>query len=195
METTDSSCRKPGKSVGFNAIPRRKGLVLSVTASRNAGAFVRIMKIVDLLNPAAIIPDLGAAEKDSVLEELAGAAIKVDKELDRSEVVRVLQERERLGSTGIGDGVAIPHGKLGSIDQLLLSFGRSCKGVDFDSLDGKPAQLFFLLLAPEESVGVHLKTLARISKLLKSPAVRQRLLGADSGDDLYRIIGEEEERL
>lgn len=153
------------------------------------------MKIVDLLNPAAIIADLGASEKDAVLEELAGAAIRIDEGLDRSEVVRVLQERERLGSTGIGDGVAIPHGKLRTIDHLLLSFGRSSRGVDFDSLDGKPAQLFFLLLAPEESVGVHLKTLARISKLLKSPAVRQRLLGAESGDDLYRIIGEEEERL
>lgn len=153
------------------------------------------MKIVDLLNPAAIVANLEAVEKDAVLEELAGAAIKVGKELDRAEVVRVLQERERLGSTGIGEGVAIPHGKLRTIDQLLLSFGRSSKGVDFDSLDGKPAQLFFLLLAPEESVGIHLKTLARISKLLKSPAVRQRLLGANSGDDLYRIIGEEEERL
>jgi PTS system nitrogen regulatory IIA component len=153
------------------------------------------MKIVDLLNPAAIVADLGAVEKDAVLEELAGAAINVEKGLNREEVVRVLQERERLGSTGIGDGVAIPHGKLRSIDQLLLSFGRSSKGVDFDSLDGKPAQLFFLLLAPEESVGVHLKTLARISKLLKSPAVRQRLLGADNDADLYRIIGEEEERL
>jgi PTS system nitrogen regulatory IIA component len=75
---------------------------------------------------------------------------------------------------------------------MLLSFGRSCEGVDFDSLDGKPAQLFFLLLAPEESVGVHLKTLARISKLLKSSAVRQRLIGAGSGEEIYRIIGEEE---
>ncbi|ABA89177.1 phosphotransferase system protein IIA [Syntrophotalea carbinolica DSM 2380] len=153
------------------------------------------MKIVDLLNPAAIIADLEAVEKDAVLEELAGAANKIEKGLEHDEVLRVLQERERLGSTGIGEGVAIPHGKLRTIDQLLLSFGRSRKGVDFDSLDGKPAQLFFLLLAPEESVGVHLKTLARISKLLKSPAVRQRLLGADSGDELYRIIGEEEERL
>jgi PTS system nitrogen regulatory IIA component len=153
------------------------------------------MKIVDLLNPSAIVANLQAVEKDAVLEELAGAAIKVGKGLDRAEVVHVLQERERLGSTGIGEGVAIPHGKLRNIDQLVLSFGRSKRGVGFDSLDGKPAHLFFLLLAPEESVGVHLKTLARISKLLKSPAVRQRLLGADSGDDLYRIIGEEEERL
>lgn len=153
------------------------------------------MKIVDLLDPKAIVAELGAGEKEAVLNELAGAALKVEKDLDKSEVVRVLQERERLGSTGIGDGVAIPHGKLREINHMLLSFGRSCEGVDFDSLDGKPAQLFFLLLAPEESVGVHLKTLARISKLLKSSAVRQRLIGAGSGEEIYRIIGEEEEKL
>ncbi|APG26063.1 MAG: PTS sugar transporter subunit IIA [Syntrophotalea acetylenica] len=153
------------------------------------------MKIVDLLNPAAIVADLSAVDKDAVLEELAKAVVQVEKSLDHGDVVRVLQERERLGSTGIGDGVAIPHGKLRTIDQLVLSFGRSGKGVEFDSLDGKPAQLFFLLLAPEESVGMHLKTLARISKLLKSSAVRQRLLSADSEAELYRIIGEEEERL
>lgn len=85
------------------------------------------MKIVDLLNPAAIVADLEAVEKDAVLEELAGAAIKIEKGLEHNEVLRVLQERERLGSTGIGEGVAIPHGKLRTIDQLLLSFGRSRK--------------------------------------------------------------------
>jgi len=153
------------------------------------------MKIVDLLDPAAIVADLGAGEKEAALRELAGAALKVEKGLDQSEVVRVLRERERLGSTGIGDGVAIPHGKLQEIDHMLLSFGRSCNGVDFDSLDGKPAQLFFLLLAPEESIGVHLKTLARISKLLKSSAVRQRLMEAGTREEIYRIIGEEEEKL
>jgi PTS system nitrogen regulatory IIA component len=153
------------------------------------------MKIVDLLDPAAIVADLGAGEKEAALRELAGAALKVEKGLDQSEVVRVLRERERLGSTGIGDGVAIPHGKLQEIDHMLLSFGRSCNGVDFDSLDGKPAQLFFLLLAPGESIGVHLKTLARISKLLKSSAVRQRLMEAGTREEIYRIIGEEEEKL
>jgi PTS system nitrogen regulatory IIA component len=91
--------------------------------------------------------------------------------------------------------VAIPHGKLKKLDRLLISFGRSREGVDFDSMDGKPAQLFFLLVAPEESVGVHLKTLARISKLLKNPAVRKRLLDAGDAEDLYRIIAEEEEKL
>ncbi|MEZ4485504.1 MAG: PTS sugar transporter subunit IIA [Syntrophotaleaceae bacterium] len=153
------------------------------------------MKIVDLLNPAAIVPNLKASIKNAALEELADAIVGVETDLDRNEVVGVLQERERLGSTGIGEGVAIPHGKLKDIDKLLISFGRSEEGVEFDSMDGKPARLFFLLLAPEESVGVHLKTLARISKLLKSPVVRRRLLDAPSSEEIYRIIGEEEEKL
>lgn len=153
------------------------------------------MKIVDLLNPAAIVADLKASDKVAALEELADAVVDVESGLDRSEILRVLQERERLGSTGIGEGVAIPHGKLKEIDRLLISFGRSTSGVEFDSMDGKPAKLFFLLLAPEESVGIHLKTLARISKLLKSPGVRRRLLDAAGKDDIYRVIGEEEEKL
>jgi PTS system nitrogen regulatory IIA component len=153
------------------------------------------MKIVDLLNPAAIVADLKASDKVTALEELADAVVDVESDLDRNEILRVLQERERLGSTGIGEGVAIPHGKLKEIDRLLISFGRSASGVEFDSMDGKPAKLFFLLLAPEESVGVHLKTLARISKLLKSPGVRRRLLDATGKEDIFRIIGEEEEKL
>lgn len=153
------------------------------------------MKIVDLLNPAAIAADLAATGKNEVLAELTDAVMKVENGLDRDEVIRVLQERERLGSTGIGDGVAIPHGKLKNLKELLISFGRSRRGVDFDSMDGKPAHLFFLLIAPENSVGVHLKTLARISKLLKNPAVRRRLIDASGNEDLYGIIAEEEEKL
>ena len=107
----------------------------------------------------------------------------------------VITEREKLGSTGIGEGVAIPHGKLKNIGNLLISFGRSREGVDFDSMDGKPAHLFFLLIAPEESVGVHLKTLARISKLLKSQDVRKRLLDAETAEEIFSVITEEEEKL
>lgn len=153
------------------------------------------MKIVDLLDPLAIAEELRGTTKNEVLEELTEALLRVETSLDRDEVVRVLQERERLGSTGIGDGVAIPHGKLKDLDRLLISFGRSRAGVDFDSMDGKPSHLFFLLVAPEESVGVHLKTLARISKLLKNPQVRKRLLEARDAADLNHIIAEEEEKL
>ena len=153
------------------------------------------MKIVDLLNPDAITADIEAAGKDEALAELTDVMMRVESGLDRDEVIRVLKEREKLGSTGIGDGVAIPHGKLKNLKKLLISFGRSRQGVDFDSMDGKPAHLFFLLIAPEESVGVHLKTLARISKLLKNPEVRRRLVDADGSRELYRIISEEEEKL
>ena len=153
------------------------------------------MKISELLSPAAITADMKAVDKNSALVELTEAIVAHFENLDREEVLKVLHERERLGSTGIGDGVAIPHGKLKNIDNLLLSFGCSKSGVDFDSMDGKPAHLFFLLLAPEESVGVHLKTLARISKLLKNPGVRTALLSASDADDLFRIIAAEEEKL
>ena len=121
--------------------------------------------------------------------------MKIQNGLDLEEVIRVLLEREKLGSTGIGDGVAIPHGKLRGLKDLFISFGRSRGGVEFDSMDGKPVNLVFLLVAPEESVGVHLKTLARISKLLKNPAVRQRLVGASGSQEIYDIIVEEEETL
>ena len=153
------------------------------------------MKISELLDPKAIVADLKGTGKKDVLAELTDALLKGDGSLDRDDVLRVLMERERLGSTGIGDGVAIPHGKLKNLDQLRISFGLSRRGVDFDSMDGKPAQLFFLLVAPEESVGVHLKTLARISKLLKSPTVRDRLHSAETCGDIHRIIEEEEEHL
>lgn len=153
------------------------------------------MKISELLNPEAIVVDLKSTEKNALLEELTEALARVEKGLDRHLVVEVLKERERLGSTGIGEGVAIPHGKLKNIDHLMLSFGRSRDGIDFDAMDGRPAHLFFLLIAPEDSVGIHLKTLARISKLLKNPQTRQRLLNAENGKDLFRIILEEEDQL
>lgn len=153
------------------------------------------MKISELLNPGAIVAELKATEKNALLEELTAALAGVEKGLDRALVVDVLKERERLGSTGIGEGVAIPHGKLKNIDHLMLSFGRSRAGIDFDAMDGRPSHLFFLLVAPEDSVGVHLKTLARISKLLKNAQVRDRLLQAADGSELFRIITEEEDHL
>ena len=152
------------------------------------------MKIAELLNPNAIAGELKATGKEEALDELTDVLVKAFGNLDPEEVLRVLHEREALGSTGIGEGVAIPHGKLARLDRLLLAFGRSRGGVDFDSMDGRQAHLFFLLVAPEESVGVHLKTLARISKLLKNPAVRRRLIDAPA-EDLYTIIAEEEDRM
>lgn len=153
------------------------------------------MNISEILSTAAINANLKATSKTEALAELTDAILRVDSSLDRDEVIGVLQERERLGSTGIGDGVAIPHGKLRDIDNLLISFGRSRDGIDFDSMDGRPAHLFFLLVAPEESVGVHLKTLARISKLLKNPDVRRQLQAAETSEAIHQIISREEASL
>jgi PTS system nitrogen regulatory IIA component len=153
------------------------------------------VKIAEMLDPAAIVAELKGTGKKEVLAELTEALITSHPSLNRDEVIRVLLERERLGSTGIGDGVAIPHGKLRHLDQQLIAFGLSRKGVEFDAMDGKPAHLFFLLIAPEDSVGIHLKTLARISKLLKAPMVRDRLQSAKDRQQIHSIIAEEEEKL
>lgn len=153
------------------------------------------VKIAELLDPAAIVAELKGIGKHEVLTELADALIATNPELQRDEVIRVLLERERLGSTGIGDGIAIPHGKLKNLEHQLIAFGLSRKGIDFDAMDGKPARLFFLLIAPEEAVGIHLKTLARISKLLKAPQVRERLQDAVDRQQIHRIIAEEEAKL
>jgi len=153
------------------------------------------MKISELLKSGTVVSDLRSSSKASVLTEMTEALHQKHPELSKSTVLNVLQERERLGSTGIGEGVAIPHGKLANIDELLLCFGRSREGVEFDSIDGKPAHLFFLLIAPEDSVGIHLKTLARISKLLKESRVRSRLLAAKDSDEIFSLIVEEEEHL
>ena len=153
------------------------------------------VKIAEILDPAAIVAELEGTGKEEVLAELTACLVAANPSLNRKEVLRVLLERERLGSTGIGDGIAIPHGKLNNLDQQLMAFGLSRKGVDFDAMDGKPARLFFLLIAPEDAVGIHLKTLARISKLLKSVTVRERLQKAADGRQIHHIIAEEEENL
>ena len=134
-----------------------------------------------------------AKTKVEALEELVNTLIKSGLKLDSAKVIEVLQQREKLGSTGIGDGLAIPHGKIPSLDEIVVAFGRSKKGVDFDSLDGKPVHIFFLLLAPENSVGQHLKALARISKMLKKANFRQKLIETESKNDLYKLIIEQNE--
>lgn len=153
------------------------------------------MKISDLLRPDAVAADLAATTKSGVLNELTDLLVAAHPELARDQILQVLHEREALGSTGIGDGVAIPHGKIRQLDRMLMCFGRHCGGVDFDSMDGRPAHLFFLLVAPEEAAGSHLKALARISKLLRSPGVSERLLAAASGAELFSIITEVDAKL
>ena len=150
------------------------------------------MKIVDILNKDCIIPELRSRTKKEVLEELTGALVNCKANLNKEALVEVLLERERLGSTGIGDGIAIPHGKIQDLDELILSFGRSSQGIEFDSMDGRPTHLFFLLIAPENSAGIHLRALAKISRLLKSTHFRQRLLAAGTIEEIFQVIQEED---
>jgi len=152
-----------------------------------------LMKIMDLLPKEAIIPELQGRNKREVLEELTEALLHHKPELDRGHLIAVLLERERLGSTGIGDGIAIPHGKLQELDHLALSFGRSPQGVDFESMDGKPAHLFFLLVAPENCAGIHLRALAKIARLLKNNSIRTRLSIAETQEEIHRIIQEQDD--
>ena len=122
-----------------------------------------------------MIADLTGKEKSEVLEEMANQLADRPAGLDPAQVLRVLQERERISTTAIGEGVAIPHGKLPTVEKIYGLFALSLQGVDFASLDGEPTFLFFTLIAPQEAAADHLKALARISRLLKDPDLRQRL--------------------
>ncbi len=152
------------------------------------------MKIEDILIESLVLPDLAARTKAEVLVELATAVASRNPEIERAKLVGALEERERLNSTALGDGVAIPHGKLPGIRRVFAAFGRSKAGMDFQSLDGKPTHLFFLLVAPEDSAGAHLKALARISRLLKDADFRNRLLAAPDANALWTIIRDEDAR-
>jgi len=146
------------------------------------------MKISKLISEQLIIPALRGKSKKQILEELVKYLASNKKNIDSEELLRVLIEREKLGSTGIGEGIAIPHGKLNGLDNIFLVFGVSNKGIDFESIDGKPVNLIFLLVAPTNSAGVHLKALARLSRLLKDKKFRQQLLDAADARSLYSII-------
>ncbi len=151
------------------------------------------MKLSEILNPDNIIPDLRAKDKKGVLEELVDVIVSHDPSLDKGSLVKVLLERERLGSTGIGDGIAIPHGKFQGLKHPVISFGRSLGGLDFDSMDGQPAFLFFLLVAPENSASIHLKALAKIAKILKNSSFRNVLMQAPTRKELFQTIIQNDE--
>jgi len=150
------------------------------------------MRILDVLHRETILSDLKAKDKKGIIAELA-APVADMASIDHEELVRVLMEREHLGSTGIGGGIGIPHGKLKSLDTLVLGFGISRKGVDFESIDQRPTRIFFLLVTPENSTGLHLKLLARISRILKNELFKEKLLNASNRDEIFDIITEEDE--
>ncbi len=151
------------------------------------------MKISDFLSKDLIIADLRETEKYKVLEELVGFVSQKIAGIDAEELLKVLLDREQMGSTGIGDGIAIPHGKLKDLKQIVAVFGKSSRGVAFDAMDSRPVYLLFLLIAPENSAGVHLKALARLSRLLKRDGFRQKLMNISDAELLYQVIIEEDE--
>ena len=160
---------------------------------RHGGAW---MNIRDFLVDAAVSCDVKSQNKEEVIRELVGLLAKagVVKERDVSRLVQILLDREALGSTGIGQGVAIPHGKSDCVSKLVAAFGVSRSGVQFESLDGEPVHLFFLLVAPEDSAGPHLKALARISRLLKDKHFRDSLRASKDERQLAKIIHDEDGR-
>jgi PTS system nitrogen regulatory IIA component len=153
------------------------------------------MKLSDILNENHVISDLKAKDKKGVLEELVDVIVRSHPTLDKNSLVKVLLERERLGSTGIGDGVAIPHGKIQGLKHPIISFGRSRKGLDFEAMDGEAVFLFFLLVAPEDSASIHLKALAKIAKIIKSRSLRNVLMQVPTREEIYQTIIQNDEQL
>ncbi|HKY63006.1 MAG TPA: PTS sugar transporter subunit IIA [bacterium] len=153
------------------------------------------MKITNILRVESILPELKSRDKDGVIRELAEAVTRSEASIPVDTLSEVLAEREKLGSTGIGSGVAIPHGKLPNLDRIVAAFGRSRPGIDFDSQDGEPAHLFFVLVAPENTAGLHLKALAKLSRLLKDAHFRQKLLDVSDAQAIYNAIAEEDEKV
>jgi PTS system nitrogen regulatory IIA component len=152
------------------------------------------MKIMDFLNKKAIVVGLKSTDKESTVRELVDILAKADDIKNKEDLVKAIMTRESLGSTGIGQGIGIPHAKSQNVKSLTAAFGLSHKGVNFDSLDGEPAYIFFLLIAPEESAGPHLKALARISRMLKDKYFREMLKKAKDEKDVLHIIQEEDSK-
>jgi nitrogen PTS system EIIA component len=145
------------------------------------------MALTDLVVPQAVVPSLRVSNKKQALQELAARAAAICGRNDR-EVLEVLMQRERLGSTGIGNGIAIPHGKLARLERLFGVFARLERPIDFEALDGQPVDLVFLLLAPEGAGADHLKTLARVARLLRNPEVAQQLRQSRDAEALYAVL-------
>ena len=150
------------------------------------------MKIVEFLNEKAVSADLKATTKDAALRELVDILAKAEGIKNQTDLVKVLMSRESLGSTGIGQGVGIPHAKTNAVKKLVAALGISTNGVSFDALDGEPVHIFFLLVAPEDSAGPHLKGLARISRLLKDKHFRDSLKVLKDEKTILKLIREED---
>ena len=152
------------------------------------------MKISDILKKEHIIKELDSRDKKNVLDELSSFLEDEGEITSKENLLTALIEREKLGSTGIGENVAIPHAKISEIDKIITVFGRSKNGVEFESLDQKPVNFIFLVIAPENSTGQHLKALARISRLFKNPSLRESVLRTNEADRIYSILVDEDSK-
>lgn len=146
------------------------------------------MKISDFLERKTIIPNLHSQTKPDVIKELAEKIATVYPNINEERLVEVLMDREKLCSTAVDSGVAIPHAKLSGISNIIVGLGRSTDGIDFDSLDSKKTHLFIVLIAPENSTGSHIQLLARISKIFKNPDLRASLMNCESQDEIYESV-------
>ena len=152
------------------------------------------MKITDFLNPKGIKLDLESTEKEDCLKELVDLLSDVVDVGDKKNIVKALSERENLGSTGIGQGIAIPHGKTDRVKELVSVLGISRKGVNFEALDGEPVYILFLLVAPKDTAGPHLKALAQISRMLRDTYFCELIRRCKTPEDVYELIQKEENR-
>jgi PTS system nitrogen regulatory IIA component len=150
------------------------------------------VRIAEFLKAEAVVPELTAQTKADILKELSAALAKTNPNISPTRLASVLEERERVNSTGVGEGVAIPHGKLQELSTLTASFGVSRQGIDFEAHDKKPTFLFFALVAPENSAGLHLKALARISRLFRNASFREAILQARGAQEIYSLIVQED---
>ena len=152
------------------------------------------MKISDILKKEHVIKELNSCDKKNVLNELSSFLEDEGEITNKESLLAALIEREKLGSTGIGENVAIPHAKISEIDKIITVFGRSKNGVEFESLDQKPVNFIFLVIAPENSTSQHLKALARISRLFKNPSLRESVLRTNEADRIYSILVDEDSK-
>jgi nitrogen PTS system EIIA component len=145
------------------------------------------MPLIDLITPNSVISGLKANSKKQLLQELAARAAELSGQSEGT-ILEILQQREKLGSTGVGNGIAIPHGKLPKLDRLFGLFARLDRPIDFEALDDQPVDLVFLLLAPENAGADHLKALARVARLLRDPEIARKLRGSRDAEALYAVL-------
>lgn len=153
------------------------------------------MKVMDFLDKDAVTTDIKSSKKEDVIRELVDLLTKSNPIKEKDKLIKTLMDREALGSTGIGQGIGIPHAKSSAVKELTAAFGISNSGVDFDSLDGETTHIFFLLVAPEDAAGPHLKALARISRMLKDKFLRDSLISAKDKKAILDIITAEDQKV